>query len=70
MTVLISSVRFVTSHAHTRLVHKSVAHGSALLLTAASVAFIPVPVARPTVQMPPMLNANVYCMLYVSKARF
>ena len=51
MTVLISSVRFVTSHAHTRLVHKSVAHGSALLLTAASVAFIPVPVARPTVQM-------------------
>jgi hypothetical protein len=37
----------------------TVAHGSALLLTAANVAFIPVPVARPTVQMPPMLNANI-----------
>lgn len=51
MTVLIYPSLRDLACTHTQK-YKSVAHGSALLLTAANnAAFIPVPVARPTVQM-------------------
>lgn len=65
MTLTICTiVRFVTSHAHTPVAHGLHCCRLLLMLTAA---FIPVPVARPTVQMPPMLNANVDCIVHTER---